>query len=128
MCRLGWFLWQRVALHLCFPVAFQFDSGSGSAKYDVMPGEELEVSIYTRSVKGAKFTCSEASSKLAKPWVADVTVMHAGTGEDPEEIPTHKTITTTNIRGPASVKVKAESLGSRWSTENFLVVFSIYSV
>ena len=93
-----------------------------------MPGETLEVAIYTRSVKGAKFTCSEASSKLAKPWVSDVTVMHAGTGTDPEEITTHKTITTTNIQGPASVKVKAESLGSRWSTENFLVVFSVYSV
>lgn len=101
-------------------------SGSASSKYDVGPGEELEVSIYTRSTSGAKFTLVDSNSKLAAPWASDVEVVHSGSG-DPEELPTHKTINTTYIRGPASVKVKAESIGSRWSTHNFLVVFSVYN-
>lgn len=92
-----------------------------------MPGEELEVSIYTRSVAGAKFTLVDATNKLAAPLASDVEVKHSGTGEDPEEIPTHKAISSTNIVGPASIKVKAESIGSRWSTQNFLVVFSVYN-
>ena len=93
-----------------------------------MPGEELEVSVYTRSTSGAKFTISDATNKSAAPWASDVAVKHAGSGEDPEEIPTHKTATTTKIKGPVSVKVKAEAIGSRWSTSNFLVVFSVYSL
>jgi hypothetical protein len=92
-----------------------------------MPGEELEVSIFTRSVAGAKFTLQDATSKTAAPWASDVEVKHSGNGEDPEESPTHKAITTTNIKGPASIKVKAESIGSRWSTQNFLVVFSVFN-
>jgi hypothetical protein len=96
-------------------------------KYDVSYGEELEVSVYTRSVAGAKFTVEDPTSKLAAPWASDVAVKHAGSGEDPEEIPTHKAITSTKITGPASVKVKAESIGSRWTTQNFLVVFSVYN-
>jgi hypothetical protein len=85
------------------------------------------VSVYTRSVAGAKFTIDDPTSKLAAPWASDVSVKHAGSGEDPEEIPTHKAITSTNIMGPASIRVKAESIGSRWSTQNFLVVFSTFN-
>jgi hypothetical protein len=98
--------------------------GNGFSKYDIGAGEELEVSIYTRSISGAKFTIVDANDKSAVPWVSDVVVKHDGTG-DAEEPPSHKVINTTTIKGPASVKVKVESIGSRWSTQNMLVVFSV---
>lgn len=88
------------------------------------PGEELEVSVYTRSVTGASFTVVDGTSKNATPYVSDVVVKHTG-ADDAEAIPTHAIITKTNIKGPASVKVKAESVGSRWTTQNMLVVFSV---
>jgi len=98
--------------------------GSNSTKYDIGAGEELQVSVYTRSVSGAKFTLVEASSKHAAPWVSDVVLTHTGTG-DTEEPPSHKTLNDTPIKGPASVKVKIDAIGSRWSTQNMLVVFSV---
>jgi hypothetical protein len=99
-------------------------SGSGSAKYDLSAGEELEISVYTRSITGANFSVVDGNSKSAAPWVSDVPIKHTGP-DDAEAIPTHASITKTNIKGPASVKVKAESIGSRWTTQNFLVVFSV---
>ena len=80
--------------------------------------------MYTRETSGAKFTVVDANSKTATPWISDVDVKHTGS-DDPEAIPSHVIVTKTNIKGPASVKVKAESIGSRWTTQNFLVVFSV---
>jgi hypothetical protein len=100
-------------------------SGHGSTTYQIAAGEELEVSIYTRSTGGAKFTVTDVN-KAKTPWVTDYDVTHTGT-DDAEEHPTHDMITKTKIMGPASVKVKADSNAGRWSAVNFLVVFWVYS-
>lgn len=99
---------------------------SGSATFDIYPGEELKITVYTRSMSGAKFTVSDAHNKNGTTWVGDVVVKHNNT--DVTKMPTHVELTKTNIKGPVSVKVKAENLGSRFatSTSNFLVVFEAY--
>jgi hypothetical protein len=99
-------------------------SGHGSTSYEIGEGEELEVSIYTRSTSGAKFTVTDVNKEKV-PWVTNFDVTHTGT-DDAEEPPTHEMLTKTKISGPASVKVKADSNAGRWSTNNFLVVFWIY--
>jgi hypothetical protein len=101
-------------------------STSGSATFDIYPGEELKITVYTRSMSGAKFTVSDAHNKNGTTWVGDVVVKHNNT--DITKMPTHVELTKTNIKGPVSVKVKAENLGSRFatSTANFLVVFEAY--
>ena len=100
-------------------------SGHGSCTFDITANEELEISIYTRSTSGAKFTVVDTLQGKA-PCVENALVKHAGT-ESVEEIPTFMTITEEKIIGPASVKLKADSIAGRWSTHNFLVVFTVYS-
>jgi hypothetical protein len=100
-------------------------SGHGSTTYEVGEGEELEVSIYTRSTSGAKFTLTDVN-KEKTPWVENYDVKHNGT-DDVEEHPTHDMLTKTKISGPAHVKVKADNNAGRWSTQNFLVVFWVYT-
>jgi hypothetical protein len=85
----------------------------------------LEVTVYTRSTAGAKFTLTDSNHSKA-PWVENVEVLHSGT-EDMDETPTHMEITKEHIVGPASVKVKADSNGGRWSTHNFLISFSVFN-
>ena len=50
---------------------------------------------------------------------------HTGAGVE-TEMPTHARITSQDqIVGPANVKVKADSLGGRWTSYNFLIVFNV---
>jgi hypothetical protein len=100
-------------------------SGHHSCTYDIAAGEELEVTVYTRSTAGAKFTLTDSNHAKA-PWVENVEVKHDGT-DNMDETPSHLMITKEHIIGPASVKVKADSNAGRWSTHNFLVVFSVYN-
>mmetsp|Transcript_25173 Transcript_25173/g.53669 ORF Transcript_25173/g.53669 Transcript_25173/m.53669 type:complete len:423 (+) Transcript_25173:220-1488(+) len=95
---------------------------SGSVTYDIYPGEELEIAVYTRSNSGAKFSVSSGKTTF----VGDVEAKHIG--EDFEILPTKVQLTKTKIKGPDSIKVKADSMGSRFtrSTSNFLVVLSVY--
>jgi hypothetical protein len=104
---------------------FWIRSGHGSASYDINEGEELEVTVYTRSPAGAKFTVTDAN-KSHTPWVENFEVKHEGSG-DMEEGASHECITKEKIQGPASVKVKADSNGGRWSSHNMLVVFGVFS-
>lgn len=101
--------------------------GSGSITYDIISGEELEVSIYTRSVAGAKWAVSDAKNKHGTTYVGDVLTKHTSGDEAMSLPPLHVQLTKANIKGPASIKLKAESLGSRWSSERFLVVFSVFN-
>lgn len=86
-------------------------------------GERLEISVYTRSTAGAKFCLTDANAK--NHFVDNVTVVHQGTGEDNEK-PTAIVLNEPSalIQGPTKVKVKADSSGSRFSTHNYLLVFS----
>jgi hypothetical protein len=99
------------------------DSGHGSETVDVNAGELLEVSVYTRATAGALFSLTDANSK--KQYTDDVSVQHQGDGVDDNELPTSVILNTGKlIQGPCKVKVKADSKGSRFSTHNYLLVFS----
>lgn len=87
-----------------------------------MAGEELQITVYTRSTAGAKFTVCDAKTKA--PFVENALVKHSGT-ESMDEIPSKMIIAKENIQGPASIKVKGDSLAGRWTTNNFLVVFTV---
>jgi len=96
--------------------------GHGSETIDVEAGELLEISVYTRCTAGATFCLTDAKAKNV--FVDGVDVQHIGT-EDVNEKPTSKIINEKNlIRGPMKVKIKADSKGSRFSTFNYLLVFS----
>ena len=97
---------------------------SDSCTFNVMPGEELNVTVFTRSTTGAKFTIVDAVGN--KTHAYNVMVKH--NSEDTTKLPSNKSITRENIKGPARVKVKVESMGSRFvtSASNYLVVFSVY--
>ena len=101
-------------------------SSSDSTSFNIYPGEELNVSVYTRSQTGAKVTVLDAINKTGTTWAANVPVKH--NSPDTTKLPTNVSITKTNIKGPATVKVKLESMGSRFvaSASNYLVVFSVY--
>jgi len=99
--------------------------GHSHITYDIVANEELEVAIFTRSTAGAKWTISEAKNKHGTTWISDVETKHVG--DDLELPPTHVKLTQANIKGPASIKLNAKSLGSRWSSEKFLVVINVFN-
>lgn len=96
--------------------------GHGSCTYEIGPEEALKIEVYTRSTAGAKFAVVDAKSKT--PWVEGALAKHDGT-DSMDEIPTKTVITDELIPGPASIKVKADSNAGRWTTNNFLVVFTV---
>lgn len=98
-------------------------SGHGSEVIEVKEGETVEISVYTHSSSGAKFSLTDTDQKSPLDGGVPVEVMHLGT-DDPLENPTSKKITTAPISGPVKVKVKADSNASRFSTHNFLLVYS----
>jgi len=96
--------------------------GHGSETLDVLAGEELEVSVYTRATAGATFCLTDAHAKTH--FVDGVNVTHKGTGDLDFEKPTLVILNQKNlIRGPLKLKIKADSKGSRFSTDNYLLVF-----
>jgi hypothetical protein len=101
-----------------------FRSGHGSVTYEIKAGEEISIEVYTKSSTGAKFTVCDVDHK-ADNWVTDFEVKHDG-DEEAQTLPSHETITDQRIKGPANIKVKADSNGSRWSSSNYLVAFLTY--
>jgi hypothetical protein len=97
-------------------------SHHGSEVIEVKAGETVEISVYTHSTSGAKFSLTDTDKKTPLDGGVQVEVLHTGT-EDPLENPSSKKITTKPISGPINVKVKADSNASRFSTHNFLIVF-----
>ena len=93
--------------------------------FNVQPGEEVEITVYTRSLTGAKCSVMDAYNP-GKVWVSDVVVKHNNTDHD--KLPSHVCLTKNRIKGPASIKVKGESLGSRFvaSASSYMVAFSVH--
>lgn len=89
---------------------------------DVGATESVQVSVFTRSTAGANFTCTDTDG-TKEQLCNEVFVKHTGT-DDENELPTSMVINTDLIKGPLKLKVKADSQGSRFSTHNFLLVFS----
>ena len=102
-----------------------FYSGHGSVVAEIGQGEEMEVTVWTRSTTGAVFSVTHAEHKHGESYVDHVQVKHHGT-DDVTEPPTSVTLTQERIVGPAKIKVKADSNAGRFSTHNFMVVFNVY--
>lgn len=100
--------------------------GHGSEVVSVAQGESLQVTVFTRSTAGATFSlhCEDNSKKIING-IENILVQHGGT-DDPAEKPTEKHLNTEHIKGPMKMKVKADSKAGRFSTQNFLLVFSYY--
>ena len=103
-------------------LSFPIHSGSGSHKVEIGEGEEVEVSIWTRSKAGAKWTIKDDEKN---PIVEETLARHTG-GDEPSDTPTQTVITTKRIKGPCSIKLYADSNGGRFTTERFLIAFCIY--
>jgi len=99
---------------------------SDSVTFDIFPGEELEISAHTRSMTGAKFTVSDATFKAGTIFASEVPIVHHSA--EATVLPSSVVLTKTKIKGPASIKVKAETMGSRFvaTSSNYLVVFSVH--
>jgi hypothetical protein len=94
-------------------------SGYGSDSIEVRAGESMEVSIYTRSTAGATFTITDADGKI--PLVEGVKVTHQDASVD---LPTHVKISEESkpFVGPMKLKIKADSMGSRFTSHNYMIV------
>eukprot|EP00980_Cylindrotheca_fusiformis_P000782 scaffold184_cov125-Cylindrotheca_fusiformis.AAC.17 len=99
--------------------------GHSSVSHQISSDEEVEITIYTRSKSGAKFTVSDAANKNQAPWVTDFEFMHTG-GDGVQDLPSHTSITKEKIPGPATIKVKGDSKSGRFSSSNFTTIFSVY--
>lgn len=85
---------------------------------EIAAGESLEISVYTRSNAGATFSVVEADTKSVLVEAADVT--HSGEGDSPLSVQLNN---GQPMKGPLKLKIKAESKGSRFSTNNYMLVF-----
>ena len=100
--------------------------GHGSEVVEVAAGESLQVTVFTRSTAGATFSLLDAdNSKKVINGIENILVKHPGT-DDPTEKPTEKHLHEQYIKGPIKVKVKSDSKAGRFSTQNFLLVFSYF--
>lgn len=98
-----------------------FRSGYTTETIEVGSGEHLEVHVFTRSTTAAVFTLMKEDAKTA--YGSSVEFKHAGSGGD-DEMPTTIILNkNAAIAGPAKVKVKVESKGSRFSSVEFLVIY-----
>jgi len=97
---------------------------SGTHKVDIAEGEEVSISVWTRSKAGGKFSIFDNDTKASID--VDVEAKHTG-GELPTDKPTETVITTNGkIKGPIKLKISCNSNGGRFTTERFLLAFNIY--
>lgn len=99
---------------------------TGSIQFAIREGEEIDVHIHTRSLAGAKFSLVDGGEKNGKEFVGSTEVKHRGT-DDHTELPTEVKLSATRIPGPCVVKIKAESQGSRFSSQSFLIVGRVFA-
>mmetsp|Transcript_41845 Transcript_41845/g.61237 ORF Transcript_41845/g.61237 Transcript_41845/m.61237 type:complete len:447 (+) Transcript_41845:169-1509(+) len=95
--------------------------------FDVVAGEEMEITVYTRGTTGAIFSIVDGASKKGTTYVDNVDVTHAGPTDELSP-PSSVLITESSgrIAGPGKIKVRADSKGGRFSAENFLLVAKVY--
>ena len=97
---------------------------SESTVVELNPNETMEVIVFTRSKTGATFSIVDADKKKG-PFAEKVLVKHTGGDSLEDDLPTRATIIK-DLQGPCKFKIRAESLGSRFSSsEDFLVVCKI---
>ena len=98
--------------------------GHDSVTCNVASNEECEVTIFTRSSAGAKFSLHNHDTK--ETILEAVEVKH--TSGSLEDKSTEQTITTSRIPGPLTIKLKADSNAGRFSTQNVFICFTLYKM
>ena len=84
----------------------------------MLEGESVELSVFTRSTAGATFS-------VVKEGHTVVSGVNVDDKDGNPDTPTHVSILASGlVHGPATIKVKADSKGSRFSTHNYLLVAS----
>jgi len=97
-----------------------------SHKFVLFPDEEADVWVFTRAKGGANFKVLDAATK--KPLLPPKNVIHTG-GSDDNSQPTKVLISPERISGDGreiTVKVKAEGMKIRMTSESYLLVANIY--
>eukprot|EP00565_Helicotheca_tamesis_P003680 CAMPEP_0185738906 /NCGR_PEP_ID=MMETSP1171-20130828/34127_1 /TAXON_ID=374046 /ORGANISM="Helicotheca tamensis, Strain CCMP826" /LENGTH=480 /DNA_ID=CAMNT_0028410291 /DNA_START=51 /DNA_END=1493 /DNA_ORIENTATION=- len=99
-----------------------------SHTFDVEDGEEIEIRIFTRGTTGGIFSIVDgATKKGGKTYVEGVEIQHVGpTDENTPPTSVLLTESTGMISGPGKVKVRADSKGGRFGSENYLIVAKVY--
>jgi hypothetical protein len=101
--------------------------GSLSFKFILKADEEADLWVHTRAKSGATFTVTDTSTK--KPIIPTKTVIHSG-GTDDNSQPSNVQLSADRISGPddnvMEIKVKAEGLKTRMTSETYLLVANIY--
>lgn len=86
--------------------------------------ERVELSVFTKSVIGAKLTVTnDLKAVIASDEIIHKSQLKSGTEEFEKEWPTKIQMNTSNIVGPATFKIRADSKGSRMYSSCYL--FSI---
>ncbi len=98
---------------------------SQSFKFALKEDEEADIFVHTRATDGATFKVVDGGTKadLAPPQKVRHT---GGVGDNVSPTKVHMTAAGRIGSGKREVKVKAESLRTRMSSEAFLVVVSVY--
>jgi len=94
-----------------------------SVVVELNPSETMEVVVFTRSEAGATFSVEDADKKKGV-FAQKVLVKHTGGQSLEDDLPT-SVFVVKDLQGPCKFKIKAVSLGGRFSSENFLVVCKI---
>lgn len=105
-----------------FTKLFSFRSHD-SFVVELKDNESMEAIIFTRAKSGSKFSILDGDSK--KVLVEPILVKHTG-GDDLKTDPPTRVTIAKDIKGPCKFKIKAESLASRFTTEDFLLVCKIF--
>jgi len=99
-----------------------------SYKFVLFPDEEADVWVHTRAKGGANFKLTDADTKT--PLLPLKKVIHTGNSDD-NSTPTKVHLSPSRISGATgsdkiTVKVKAEGLTTRMTSESYLLVANIY--
>jgi hypothetical protein len=100
-------------------------SGHGSEVVEVPAQQSVEVSVFTRSTVGGMFCIHDNDKKttiIDDILVKNNDVSHDGAAE--YDVAYSTLLTKVPIQGPIEIKIKANSLANRFSTHNYLLVFS----
>jgi len=86
--------------------------------------ESMEVLVFTRSKSGAAFDIEDAKDKKKDKFVRKLLVKHTG-GDSLEDDPPSRATIAKDLKGPCDINIKAVSLGSKLTADNFLIVCKI---
>eukprot|EP00554_Chaetoceros_debilis_P005575 CAMPEP_0194073872 /NCGR_PEP_ID=MMETSP0149-20130528/1102_1 /TAXON_ID=122233 /ORGANISM="Chaetoceros debilis, Strain MM31A-1" /LENGTH=425 /DNA_ID=CAMNT_0038753923 /DNA_START=214 /DNA_END=1491 /DNA_ORIENTATION=+ len=94
-----------------------------SLKFTLEDNEEVDIYVYTKAIDGANFRIMNSSKKELAP---SMKVKHTGSTSDKEQASVIHLNPAGRVSGVKEIKIKAESLKTRMSSEAYLVVVNFY--